>query len=153
MFIGEYTHSLDSKGRMAVPAKFRKDLTGGAIITKGLEHCLFVFSKSEWEILAKKILALPLVKADARAFSRLMLSGAAEAEIDQQGRILIPDYLRTYAGLSAKGGSASGGKKQVVVAGVYNRAEIWDAEAWKQYKAKTESSADEVAEKMGELGI
>ena len=143
MFIGEYTHNLDLKGRLAVPAKFRKDLTGGAIVTRGLDRCLFVFSRSEWEVLAKKILTLPLVKADARAFSRLMLSGAAEAEIDQQGRVLIPDYLRNYAGL----------KKQVVVAGVYNRAEIWDAEAWKQYKAKTESQADEVAEKMGELGI
>ena len=143
MFIGEYTHNLDPKGRIAVPAKFRKGLTGGAIITRGLDKCLFVFSKSEWEILAKKILTLPLAQANARAFSRLMLAGAAEAEIDQQGRILIPDYLRTYADL----------KKQAVVAGLYSRIEIWDAVLWKQYKAKTESASDEIAEKMGELGI
>ncbi len=126
-----------------MPAKFRKGLTGGAIITRGLDRCLFVFSKSEWEVLAKKILTLPLAKADARAFSRLMLAGAADAEIDTQGRILIPDYLRAYADL----------KKQTVVAGLYNRLEIWDAASWKQYKAKTESASDEIAEKMGELGI
>lgn len=143
MFIGEYTHNLDSKGRMAVPSRFRQDLALGAIITRGLDRCLFIFAKAEWEILAKKLIALPLAKADARAFSRLMLSGAAEAEIDKQGRILIPDYLRSYAEL----------KKQAVVAGLYNRLEIWDSESWKQYKIKTESAADSVAEKMGELGI
>lgn len=143
MFIGEYTHNLDSKGRIAVPARFRKDLTGGAIITRGLDHCLFVFNKSEWETLAKKLIALPLAKASSRAFVRLMLSGAAQTEIDQQGRILIPDYLREYADL----------KKQAVVAGVYNRMEVWDATVWKQYKAKTESASDEIAEQMGELGI
>lgn len=143
MFIGEYTHNLDLKGRIAVPAKFRKDLTGGAIITRGLDRCLFVFNKNEWEILAKKLIALPLAQANSRAFVRLMLSGASDSEIDQQGRILIPDYLRTYADL----------KKQAVIAGLYNRMEIWDAAAWKQYKAKTESASDEIAEKMGELGI
>ena len=153
MFIGEYTHNLDSKGRMAVPAKFRKGLTGGAIITRGLDRCLFVFNKSEWDTLAKKLIALPLAQANSRAFVRLMLAGAADAEIDQQGRILIPDYLREYADLSAKGGSASGGKKQAVVAGLYNRLEIWDVNSWKQYKAKTESASDEIAEKMGEFGI
>lgn len=143
MFIGEYTHNLDPKGRIAVPAKFRKGLTGGAIITRGLDHCLFVFNKSEWEILAKKLIALPLAQANSRAFVRLMLAGAADTEIDQQGRILVPDYLRQYADL----------KKQAVVAGLYNRLEIWDLNSWKQYKAKTESASDEIAEKMGELGI
>lgn len=143
MFIGEYTHSFDNKGRIAVPAKFRKDLMGGAIATRGLDKCLFVFNKSEWEILAKKLIALPLAQANSRAFVRLMLSGASESDIDQQGRILVPDYLRTYADL----------KKQAVVAGVYNRMEIWDADSWKSYKAKTESASDEIAEKMGELGI
>jgi len=143
MFIGEYTHNLDLKGRIAVPAKFRKGLTGGAIITRGLDRCLFVFNKSEWEILAKKLIALPLAQANSRAFVRLMLAGAADTEIDQQGRILVPDYLREYADL----------KKQAVVAGLYNRLEIWDVNSWKQYKAKTESASDEIAEKMGELGI
>ncbi len=143
MFIGEFKHSLDPKGRIAVPAKFRKELVGGAIVTRGLDRCLFVFSRSEWEVLAKKIAALPIAQANSRAFGRLMLSGAMDAEIDQQGRILIPDYLREYAGLS----------KQAVVTGLMNRIEIWDEQSWKQYKAKTESASDEIAEKMGELGI
>ncbi len=143
MFIGEYTHSIDQKGRMAIPAKFRKDLGAGAIVTRGLDRCLFVFTRGEWETLAKKLVALPLAQANSRAFIRLMLAGAAEGEIDQQGRILIPDYLRKYADL----------KKQVVVTGLYNRVELWDTAAWGAYKAKTESASDEIAEKMGELGI
>ena len=143
MFIGEFTHSIDQKGRVAVPAKFRKDLTTGAIITRGLDRCLFVFNRSEWETLAKKITSLPLVQANNRAFNRLMLAGAAEVEIDQQGRILIPDYLRRYADL----------KKETVIAGLMSRVEIWDRDAWNEYKARTESAADEIAEKMGELGI
>ena len=143
MFIGEFTHNLDSKGRIAMPAKFRNKLTEGAIITRGLDHCLFVFSDKEWEVLAQKLIALPLVQANSRAFVRLMLAGAMDVELDKQGRILIPDYLREYAGL----------KKQAVIAGLYNRMEIWDSEAWKQYKAKTESASDEIAEKLSELGI
>ncbi len=143
MFIGEYKHSLDAKGRMAVPAKFRKGLVGGAIVTRGLDRCLFVFSRSEWDVLATKIAQLPIAQAGARAFVRLMLSGATDADIDAQGRILIPDSLRTYAGLD----------KEAVVTGLMNRIEVWDAEAWKEYKAKTESASDEIAEKMGELGI
>ena len=143
MFIGEFSHNLDSKGRMAIPAKFRQKLTGGAIITLGLDHCLFVFTNKDWEILAQKLIALPLAQANSRAFSRLMLAGATDVELDKQGRILIPDYLREYAGL----------KKQAIVAGLYNRIEIWDSEAWKQYKTKTESQSDEIAEKLSELGI
>lgn len=143
MFIGEFTHNLDSKGRVAMPAKFRNKLTEGAIITRGLDHCLFVFSNKEWEVLAQKLIALPLVQANSRAFVRLMLAGAMDVELDKQGRILIPDYLREYAGL----------KKQAVIAGLYNRMEIWDSETWKQYKTKTESASDEIAEKLSELGI
>ena len=143
MFIGEFQHNLDSKGRVAIPAKFRQKLTGGAIITRGLDHCLFVFTNKDWEILAQKLIALPLAQANSRAFVRLMLAGAVDVELDKQGRILIPDYLREYAGL----------KKQVVVAGLYNRIEVWDSESWKQYKTKTESASDEIAEKLGELGI
>jgi len=143
MFIGEYTHNLDSKGRVAIPVKFRQKLTGGAIVTRGLDHCLFVFTNKDWEILAQKLIALPLAQANSRAFIRLMLAGAVDVELDKQGRILIPDYLREYAGL----------KKQVVVAGLYNRIEIWDSEAWHGYKTKTEASSDEIAEKLGELGI
>lgn len=143
MFLGEYQHSLDNKGRVAIPAKFRDKLSTGAIITRGLDNCLFVFSPKEWEALAQKITALPLSQANSRAFSRLMLSGAMDVELDSQGRILVPDYLRKYAGLS----------KQAVIAGVYNRMEIWDSAAWEKYKQKTESAADEVAEQLGELGI
>lgn len=143
MFIGEYTHSIDPKGRLAVPVKFRTQLEGGGIVTRGLDHCLFVFTKQEWEALAKKLITLPLVQSNSRAFVRLMLAGAMEAEIDTQGRMLIPEYLRKYANL----------KKQAVIAGLYNRLEIWNYEAWAAYKAKTESSSDEIAEKLGELGI
>lgn len=143
MFIGEYTHSLDTKGRMAIPAKFRSKILNEAIITRGLDSCLFVFTKGDWEDLAKKLVALPMAQANSRAFSRLMLAGAMEAELDSQGRILIPDYLRTYAGL----------KKEAVVAGLYNRIEVWDTDAWAEYKLKTEGNSEEIAEKLGELGI
>ena len=143
MFIGEFKHNLDSKGRIAMPVKFRNKLTGGAIITRGLDRCLFVFENKDWEILAQKIIALPLSQANSRAFLRLMLAGAMDVDIDKQGRILIPDYLREYAGL----------KKEAVFTGLYNRIEIWDSENWKQYKTKTESQSDEIAEKLSELGI
>lgn len=143
MFIGEFKHNLDLKGRIAIPVKFRNKLTGGAIITRGLDRCLFIFGNKDWEILAQKLIALPLSQANSRAFSRLMLAGAMDVEIDKQGRILIPDYLREYASL----------KKEAVFTGLYNRIEIWDSEAWKQYKIKTESQSDEIAEKLSELGI
>lgn len=143
MLLGEYKHNLDIKGRMAIPAKFRDKLSAGAIITRGIDNCLFVFANAEWEKLAEKLIALPLAQADARAFVRLMLSGATDVEIDAQGRILIPDSLRKYAGI----------KKEVVVAGLYNRVEIWDEATWNAYKTKTETTSEEIAEKLGELGI
>lgn len=143
MLLGEYQHSLDTKGRMAVPAKFRDNLSAGAIITRGLDNCLFLFSKSEWAKLAEKIIALPLTQANSRAFTRLMLAGAMDVELDSQGRILIPDYLRKYANL----------EKEAIVAGLYNRIEVWDRGHWEKYKQKTESASDEIAEKLGELGI
>lgn len=143
MFIGEYQHNLDVKGRVAIPAKFRTKLTEGAIITRGLDSCLFVFTRKEWEILAQKLVALPLAQSNSRAFVRLMLAGAIDVEIDSQGRILISDYLRKYADL----------KKKVVFAGLYNRIEIWDMDIWKEYKRKTENESEEIAEKLSELGI
>jgi MraZ protein len=143
MLLGEYRHSLDNKGRMAIPAKFRDKLTQGAIITRGIDNCLFVFAPAEWEVLAQKLIALPMVQANSRAFVRLMLAGAMDVALDNQGRILIPDYLRKYAGL----------KKETVVAGLYNRMEIWDETTWQSYKTKTESSSEEIAEQLGELGI
>ena len=143
MLLGEYKHNLDTKGRMAIPAKFRDKLGSGMILTRGLDNCLFVFGSQEWSVLSEKLMALPLTQANSRAFVRLMLSGAVDVNIDAQGRVLIPDYLRKYAHL----------QKDVVVTGLYNRAEIWDAEVWDRYKQKTESASDEIAEKLGELGI
>ncbi len=143
MLLGEYKHNLDAKGRVAIPAKFKEKLAAGAIITRGLDNCLFVFASKEWENLAQKLIALPLAQANARAFARLMLAGAMDVVPDNQSRILIPDYLRSYADL----------KKQVVIAGLYNRVEVWDLEKWEAYKKKTEGASDEIAEKLGELGI
>jgi MraZ protein len=143
MFIGEYQHTLDEKGRLAIPVKFRKKLSGGAVVTRGLDNCLFVFSTGEWKKLAEKIAALPMTNADSRAFSRLMLAGAVDVETDKQGRVIIPDYLRQYAGL----------KKDAVVAGVFSRMEIWDRATWNKYKAKTEKNAEGIAERMSDLGI
>ena len=143
MLLGEFNHNLDNKGRMAIPAKFRDKLNAGAIITRGIDNCLFVFANAEWEILAQKLIALPLAQANSRAFVRLMMAGASDVEVDSQGRILIPDYLREYAGLS----------KAVVVAGLYNRIEIWDEVKWRAYKEKTEGASEQIAEQLGELGI
>jgi MraZ protein len=143
MLLGEYKHNLDSKGRLAIPAKFRSKLSGGAILTRGLDKCLFLFGLKEWEILAQKLTSLPLGQANSRAFVRLMLAGASDVAFDNQGRILIPDYLRQYADL----------KKKAVIAGLYNRIEVWSEDLWQQYKSKTESASDEIAEKLGDLGI
>ncbi|OGY62598.1 MAG: cell division/cell wall cluster transcriptional repressor MraZ [Candidatus Colwellbacteria bacterium RIFCSPLOWO2_12_FULL_46_17] len=143
MFIGEFSHNVDEKGRVAIPSKFRSKISGGAIITRGLDKCLFVFTKTDWEKLAGKLIELPLAQANSRAFVRLMLSGASDVKLDVQGRILVPDYLRKYAGV----------KKAVKVIGVYNRMEVWDEKNWEAYKSKTESASDEIAEKMADLGI
>ncbi|OGG38736.1 cell division/cell wall cluster transcriptional repressor MraZ [Candidatus Jorgensenbacteria bacterium RIFCSPLOWO2_02_FULL_45_12] len=143
MLLGEYKHNLDTKGRVAIPAKFRDKFISGAIVTRGLDRCLFVFGKAEWETLAQKIISLPLAQSDSRAFARLMLSGATDVELDSQGRILLPDSLRSYAGL----------KKEIVVTGMYTRVELWDADTWNAYKTKTEGAADEIAEKLSEIGI
>lgn len=143
MFIGEYAHNLDEKGRLAIPVKFRRDLSKGAVVTRGLDNCLFLYTKTEWEKLAEKLAVLPISQSNSRAFSRLMLAGAMEVEIDKQGRVVLPEYLRDFAGL----------KKNVVLAGLYNRAEIWDEEKWKTYKTQTEANSNEIAEKMAELGI
>ena len=120
MFIGEYTYSIDEKKRLAIPAKFRQLLGKKAIITRGLDQCLFFYPAKEWGNLARKLAKLPLSQADARGFARLMLAGAMEVSIDNLGRILIPDYLKSYAFL----------KKKVVIAGVLNRIEIWDEKKW-----------------------
>lgn len=143
MFIGEYQYSIDEKKRLAIPLKFRKMLGKKAVITRGLDQCLFLYPAKEWKNLAKKLSQLPLSQADARGFARLMLTGAMEVAIDNAGRILIPDYLKNYAFL----------KKKVIIAGVYNRIEIWDAQKWKEYKTKTEREVGDIAERLKELGV
>lgn len=143
MFIGEYQHSIDAKGRMAVPAKFRGKLKSGAVVTRGLDNCLFLYPKDEWEKLAEKLSQLPISQANTRAFARLMLAGAMDVKIDSLGRILIPEYLRQYAGMT----------KKAVVAGLFNRLEIWDEKQWDVYKKGTEKNSGEIAEKLGELGV
>ncbi len=143
MLIGEYQHNIDTKKRLSIPAKFRKDLGERAVITKGLEKCLVVYTLSEWEKLAQKLNNLPTSQADARNFARLMLSGAADVELDKLGRILIPDYLKNYASL----------KKNVTVLGLSTKIEVWDADNWEEHKQKTETSASDIAERLKELGI
>lgn len=143
MFIGQYTHNLDEKGRLAVPKKFREVLTSGAVVTRGLDSCLFLYTKTEWAKLAEKLANLPFSQANTRAFARLMLAGAMEVSIDKQGRVVIPEYLRTYATLS----------KEVIVAGLYNRLELWDKKAWEEYSAKNEAASNQIAEQMSELGV
>ncbi len=143
MMIGEYTHNLDDKGRLAVPKKFRTDLSKGAVVTRGLDNCLFLYTKAEWKKLADKLAALPFSQANTRAFARLMLAGAMDVKIDKQGRIVLPDYLRSFAGL----------KKSIIVAGLYNRLELWDQKNWEEYKTKTEAASGQIAEQMYELGV
>ena len=143
MFIGEYYYKIDTKKRLAVPSKFRLSLGKKVVITRGLDNCLFLFSSKEWVILAEKLSKLPLAQSDARGFARIMLAGAMEVDVDALGRILIPDYLKKYAGFS----------KNVVVAGLYNRIEIWDEKKWNIYKQKTEKEAGDIAERLKELGV
>lgn len=143
MFIGEYSYSIDEKKRLAVPPKFRKVLGRKAVITRGLDQCLFLYPAKEWGILAKKLSQLPLSQADARGFARLMLTGAMEVNFDNLGRILVPDYLKTYALLD----------KKIVVAGVFNRIEIWDEKKWRDYQSKTEKEVGDIAERLKELGV
>ena len=143
MFIGEYKHTIDEKGRLAIPVKFRQDLARGAVVTRGLDASLFLFPKEEWDKLAEKLAGLPLGKSDSRAFARLMLAGAMDVEIDKQGRMVVPEYLRTYAGIT----------KNTVIAGLFNRLEVWDAGRWEEYKKKTETDVGDIAEKLGELGV
>lgn len=143
MFIGEYIHSIDNKKRLAVPARFRKELGEKAILTKGLDNCLFLYPEEEWKKLAQKLGQLSMGQSGARSFTRLILSAAVEVEFDNLGRILIPDYLKNYAGL----------KKRIAVAGVLNRLEIWDQENWEMYKREIEKNNEAIAEKLGELGL
>jgi MraZ protein len=143
MFIGEYKHTIDDKGRIAIPMKCRGDLARGAVVTRGLDASLFLFPKEEWDKLAAKLAGLPLGQSNSRAFARLMLAGAMDVELDKQGRVVLPEYLREYAGIT----------KAVVIAGLYNRLELWDEQTWNAYKTATENEVGNIAEKLGELGV
>lgn len=143
MFIGEYNHTIDEKGRVAIPVKFRGDLARGAVVTRGLDASLFLFPKEEWDKLAEKLASLPLGQSNSRAFARLMLAGAMDVEVDKQGRMIVPEFLRQYAGIT----------KSVVVAGLYNRLELWDTERWEAYKKATEAEVGNIAEQLGALGV
>jgi MraZ protein len=143
MFIGEFKHTIDDKGRVSLPAKFRATLASGCVVTRGLDRCLWVYPKDEWQNLAEKIASLPITQKNARSFSRLMLAGATDADLDRVGRINLPAYLRDYADL----------KKDVVVVGIYNRIEIWPIDSWQNFKKEMEENSSEVAENLSEIGF
>ena len=141
MFMGEYNHTIDAKGRLIVPSKFRESLGDVFVVTKGLDGCLFVYDNEEWNVFEEKLKSLPLTNKDARTFVRFFLAGAAEVEVDKQGRILVPGVLREFAGL----------KKDVVLIGVASRIEIWDRERFDG--TAVYEDMDEIAEHMAELGL
>src|SRR5690554_1722643 len=141
--MGEYQHVLDAKGRMIMPARFREELGERFVITRGLDNCLFVYPLSEWSQLEQKLKALPFTRSDARAFMRFFFSGAAECELDKQGRVLVPNNLRDHAKL----------QKDVVVIGVSSRVEVWSQEVWNQYSDETGMSFESIAEKMIDIEL
>ncbi|MFA7744739.1 division/cell wall cluster transcriptional repressor MraZ [Salinicoccus roseus] len=138
MFMGEFKHQLDAKGRLIVPSKFRDDLNGQFIITRGLDQCLFGYTLEEWAQIEKRMSALPLTKKDARRFMRMFFSGATEVEVDKQGRINIPTNLREYADLT----------KECTVIGVSHRIEIWSTEKWDSFYEESESHYEDIAEEL-----
>ncbi|MDQ0159189.1 division/cell wall cluster transcriptional repressor MraZ [Alkalibacillus sp. S2W] len=143
MFMGEYQHNIDAKGRMIVPSKFREGLGQTFVVTRGLDKCLFAYPMDEWKQLEEKLKQLPLTKKDARAFTRFFFSGAVECEIDKQGRINIPSSLRSYANLD----------KECTVIGVSNRVELWAKDSWDEYVEGSEDSFSEIAENLLDFDI
>jgi len=143
MIIGQYNYNLDPKKRLTIPTKFRSVLSEGAVITRGIDGCLFLYPQKQWNELADKLSKLPLSQSNARSFARVMLAGAMDVKVDSLGRILIPDYLKEYANLN----------KSVVIAGLYDRIEIWDEEGWKKYGQTTNAQVENMAEGLKELGI
>ena len=140
MFVGQYSHNLDSKGRVAVPAKFRQQLKK-AVVTKGLDSCLFLYPQKEWDVLATKVANLPMDRAENRAFARSFLAGAMEVDFDKQGRIILPEYLRQFANIN----------KNVIIAGLYNRLEIWDEEKWNKYKNESDKNYNDIVSTLDDL--
>jgi MraZ protein len=142
LLIGEYQHTLDEKKRISLPKSFRSALGKRVVITRGLDNCLFIYSRAGWDKVAEKLQSLSFVQAETRGFSRFMLSGAAEVEVDGVGRILIPEHQKEYAAL----------KTRVVFTGISDRVEVWDADAWLRYKQRIEKDAEQMAKKLGEIG-
>src|SRR6056297_3645404 len=143
MFMGEYQHNMDKKGRVIIPAKFREKLGDKFVATRGLDNCLFVYPMQEWSILEEKLTSLPITSKNARSFVRFFFSGATECELDKQGRISLPRNLRDYARL----------EKEVVVIGLANRIELWSEKKWSDYLQSAEDDSEEIASAMEELGI
>jgi MraZ protein len=143
MLIGEYRHTLDDKNRMSLPAKFRKEMGKKIIITRGLDRCLFVYPVGEWKKFSDKLAGLSIGSSEGRAFSRALLGGATETDVDASGRVLVPDHLKNYAGLATK----------VVVAGIHNRIELWNEESWNTYTSQVEGEANQLAQKLADIGM
>lgn len=143
MIIGQYNYNLDPKKRLTIPTKFRSVLSKGAILTRGIDGCLFLYPQKQWDELAGKLSKLPLSQANARSFARVMIAGAMDVKVDSLGRILIPDYLKDYAKLD----------KKVVIAGLYDRIEIWDEDSWQKYGETTGTQVENIADGLKELGI
>jgi MraZ protein len=143
MLIGEYTHTLDDKNRVSLPAKFRKEMGKKVILAPGLDGCVSMYTESEWKKLAERLGEGSMLRSDDRNFNRFIFGGAVETDVDTAGRILVPDFLKDRAVLGAK----------VAIIGVQNRAEIWNEKKWKEYKKSVESQADALAEKLGQIGV
>lgn len=143
MFIGEYSYTIDEKGRIITPPKYRNQLAEGVVVTRGLDNCLFMYPKSEWDVIAERLGNMPNADKNARAYARLLLAGAMDIVPDKAGRIVLPQYLRDFASL----------KKSIVVAGIYNRIEIWNEDAWKKYEADIEKNSSDIADKLSEFGV
>ncbi|RWR08198.1 division/cell wall cluster transcriptional repressor MraZ [Siminovitchia fortis] len=143
MFMGEYQHNIDAKGRLIVPAKYREHLGDSFVVTRGLDQCLFGYPMEEWKKIEEKLKALPLTKKDARAFTRFFFSGAVECELDKQGRVNLPASLLGYAKL----------EKECVILGVSSRFEIWSKDLWEDYSLASEESFAEIAENMIDFDI
>ncbi|HVV39140.1 MAG TPA: division/cell wall cluster transcriptional repressor MraZ [Candidatus Paceibacterota bacterium] len=143
MLIGEYLHTLDSKKRLSLPTKYRREVGRKVVITRGLDQCLFMFPLATWKGIAGKLESLPFGQSDTRGMSRFILAGAVDTEVDGAGRILIPEFLKEFADL----------RSRVILAGVSDRVEIWNDKTWEEYKRRIEKSAEGMAQTLGDLGI
>ncbi len=143
MFLGEFEHNIDDKGRLTIPAKFRDELEGGVVITRGLDGCLWAYSRSEWEVVAEKIAKMPTTNRAARNFARFMFSSAFDSVPDRQGRVLVPQNLREYAGIT----------NETIIIGVMNRVEIWQPTKWNEVVDEVEDDPESIVAQLEDLGI